>query len=63
MATLVLSLVLFLLVFAALAIGLLAGRGPIKGSCGGIAAMTQEDCPICGGNPSKCEQGEPSKKL
>lgn len=60
MATVVISLLVFLLVFAALAIGLLAGRGPIKGSCGGIAAMTREDCPICGGNPAKCESGDPA---
>lgn len=60
MTTLVISLLVFLLVFAALAIGLLAGRGPIKGSCGGIAAMTREDCPICGGNPARCESGDPS---
>lgn len=60
MTTIALSLLVFLLVFAALAIGLMAGRGPIKGSCGGIAAMTREDCPICGGNPQKCESGDPS---
>lgn len=60
MATIALSLLVFLLVFAALAIGLMAGRGPIKGSCGGIATMSREDCPICGGNPAKCESGEPS---
>jgi hypothetical protein len=59
MTTLALSLLVFLLVFAALAIGLLAGRGPIKGSCGGIAAMTREDCPICGGNPAQCDSADP----
>ena len=60
MSTMAFSLLVFLLVFAALAIGLIAGRGPIKGSCGGIAAMTREDCPICGGNPAKCESGDPA---
>lgn len=60
MTTLAISLLVFLLVFAALAIGLIAGRGPIKGSCGGIATMTREDCAICGGNPAKCESGDPS---
>lgn len=59
MATVAISLLVFLLVFAALAIGLIAGRGPIKGSCGGIAAMTREDCPVCGGNPARCNAGDP----
>ncbi|MFM7783119.1 MAG: (Na+)-NQR maturation NqrM [Gammaproteobacteria bacterium] len=58
--TLAISLLVLLLVFAALAIGLIAGRGPIKGSCGGIAAMTREDCPICGGNPAKCDSADPA---
>lgn len=58
MATLALTFLVFVLVFAALAAGLLAGRGPIKGSCGGIAAMTKEDCPICGGNPARCESAQ-----
>lgn len=60
MITIALSLLVFLLVFGALAIGLMAGRGPIKGSCGGIAAMSREDCPICGGNPATCEAADPS---
>ena len=59
MTTVAISLLVFLLVFAALAIGLIAGRGPIKGSCGGIAAMTREDCPVCGGNPAKCDSADP----
>ena len=58
MATLALTFLVFVLVFAGLAAGLLAGRGPIKGSCGGIAAMTKEDCPICGGNPARCESAQ-----
>ena len=48
----------FLLVVLGMAVGVLAGRGPIKGSCGGISAMSGEDCPICGGNPARCEGQE-----
>ena len=49
---------LFVLVFVvvAMSVGLLAGRGPIKGSCGGLGAVgIDSECEICGGNPSKCE--------
>lgn len=49
---------LFLLViFAAMAIGVIFGRGPIKGSCGGIAALTGErSCELCGGDRLRCEE-------
>ena len=33
----------------------MAGRKPIKGSCGGISAMSGADCPVCGGDSSKCD--------
>lgn len=59
MATVAFTLAIFLLVAAALALGLLLGRGPIKGSCGGISALTREDCPVCGGNPARCEATSP----
>jgi hypothetical protein len=41
-----------------MAVGVLAGRGPIKGSCGGMSAMSGEDCPICGGNPARCDAND-----
>ncbi len=55
MSTFLLTFVLFLLVFAALALGLMAGRGPVKGSCGGMSALTDGSCEICGGDPVKCD--------
>lgn len=55
MSTILLTIVLFMLVFAALALGLVLGRGPIKGSCGGMAALADGTCEICGGDPVKCE--------
>lgn len=45
----VLAFLIMALVTAAMAIGALAGRGPLKGSCGGIAALGLEGrCAICG---------------
>lgn len=45
------------LVIAAMAIGVLAGRPPIKGSCGGMGALGVDSaCEICGGNPQRCEE-------
>jgi len=54
----------FLIVFAIMAIiisimavGVIAGRKPISGSCGGVAnALNEKDytCPICGDDKSEC---------
>jgi uncharacterized protein len=60
MATILLTIVIVLLVFAATSLGIIFGRQPIKGSCGGMSAMSGGDgaCQICGGNPSKCPENE-----
>ena len=46
----VLAFLIMAVVTAAMAIGALAGRGPLKGSCGGIAALGIDEgrCAICG---------------
>jgi hypothetical protein len=51
LTTLILSALLMLALFAAMMVGVLMGRGPIKGSCGGIGS--QGDCP-CGRTPGSC---------
>ncbi len=57
-------LTIFLVCFAAvmlfiglMAVGVMAGREPLKGSCGGLnkLGLRDGDCPVCGGNPAKCE--------
>ncbi len=56
MATLIFSFLILLLVIAGMAVGVILGRAPIKGSCGGLGAVgVNGDCGICGGNPAKCE--------
>jgi hypothetical protein len=59
MATVLLTLLIALLVFGAMSIGLMFGRAPIKGSCGGLGAGVAGDgvCGVCGGNPAKCPEG------
>jgi hypothetical protein len=56
MTTFIVALVVVLLLVAGMAVGVLMGREPIKGSCGGIAALgIDTECEICGGNPNLCE--------
>jgi hypothetical protein len=52
-----LAFLLMLLVVAGMAVGVMAGRKPLKGSCGGLAAVGIEGrCEICGDDPSRCER-------
>ena len=46
-ATLFLSFVVVALAVTAMAIGVMAGRAPIKGSCGGVGSG---GCELCSGN-------------
>jgi uncharacterized protein len=56
MMTFVLALVIFMLIMAVMAVGVMFGRPPIKGSCGGLGAIgIDQECEICGGNPQRCE--------
>jgi len=49
---------LMLLLVAAMAVGVLFGRKPISGSCGGMKALGLDmECEICGGDLSKCDSG------
>ncbi len=47
----------FMLLFVVLmAVGLILGRKPIKGSCGGMSAVGMEAaCDVCGGDQTKCD--------
>lgn len=62
MVEFVLSFVVLLLVGAGMAIGVMHGRQPISGSCGGLNNLGVDGaCEICGGNPSKCENQSPEQ--
>lgn len=46
-----------LLVIVVMSVGVLMGKKPISGSCGGMSALGMEvACDICGGDTSKCEK-------
>lgn len=54
-----LSFVILLAVVAGMAIGVMKGREPISGTCGGLNNIGIDGaCEICGGNPAKCENSE-----
>ena len=58
MATFLITFFVLLLVVAAMAVGVLAGRRPLNGSCGGLNNVDglEQACPICA-DPAACEKG------
>jgi hypothetical protein len=57
MLTYILAALVFLLVVAGMAVGVIFSNKPIKGSCGGMGAIGLDtSCDICGGNPTVCEE-------
>ena len=51
---LIIFLILMLIV-AAMSVGVLFGKKPISGTCGGLANLEPgRECELCGGNPSNC---------
>lgn len=57
MSTMILSFFVLGLVVLGMSVGVIMGRKPIAGSCGGLANVGIEgDCSICGGNPAKCDE-------
>lgn len=52
-----LALAFMLLIVAAMAVGVIMGRKPIAGSCGGLNQLgMKEGCDICGGKDEVCEE-------
>ena len=59
MLTVLLGFILLGLVIAGMEIGVIMGRRPITGSCGGIGAalgVKNYNCDICGDDPAKCDE-------
>ncbi|MDP1540455.1 MAG: (Na+)-NQR maturation NqrM [Moraxellaceae bacterium] len=65
MALFFVSFFFILLVIVAMAIGVLNGREPIKGSCGGLNRLGLRDgeCPVCGDNPAKCDSNDANNTM
>ena len=63
MGTFLLVLFIVVLLVAAMSIGVILGRKPISGTCGGIGALgISQSCDICGGNTQKCEEEREGQK-
>ncbi|MFW5825898.1 MAG: (Na+)-NQR maturation NqrM [Marinobacter sp.] len=59
MGTFLLALLIVGLLMAAMSVGVIFGRKPISGTCGGLgAAGITGPCEICGGDTSKCENSD-----
>jgi hypothetical protein len=56
METILLSLVILALSFLGLALGAIMGRGPVKGSCGGVACIKGAQCTACAGRDEEERQ-------
>lgn len=57
MMVVLLSVCILLAVIAAMSIGVIMGREPIKGSCGGMSALGMDTaCDICGGDAKRCDK-------
>jgi hypothetical protein len=57
MATIIAAIFVMLLIVGAMSIGVLMGRKPIAGSCGGVGAALSDPnyiCDLCGNDPNKC---------
>ena len=47
MGTFILTFAIILLAIGGLALGVIFGRAPIKGSCGGVSCIKGGDCGAC----------------
>jgi Uncharacterized protein conserved in bacteria len=54
--TFLLAFVFIAIVITIMSVGVIFGRAPIKGSCGGMGAVgIGAACELCGGDPNRCE--------
>lgn len=66
MIELVIAFFVLILVIAGMAVGVIMGRKPLKGSCGGVGAALGEvdyECDICGGDPNKCDEQQGTESV
>jgi len=57
--TVVLAFFFMLVIVAGMSVGVMMGRKPIAGSCGGMKALGLDTgCEVCGGDPRACESAD-----
>ncbi len=60
--TVLLAFLVTLTIISVMAVGVIFGRKPITGSCGGMKALgMQMECEVCGGDPERCEPSQTSE--
>ena len=63
-STFLFAFILMTVLVSLMAIGVILGREPIKGSCGGMKALGLEmECEICGGDLDKCDTASTTNSL
>ena len=63
LVTVALTLLVVVLCFAAMAVGVLLGRKPIAGSCGGLGAVGVEgDCGACAKPAHECPRKQAARE-
>lgn len=56
MSTIIGSFLVMAAIVFIMSIGVIVGRKPVRGSCGGLNQIDgMNDCEICGGDTNKCE--------
>ena len=57
MSTLFITFLILLTTMIVMSVGLMFGRKPISGSCGGLKAFEANvECELCGGDLKKCPE-------
>jgi hypothetical protein len=60
---LLVTFVFIALMILIMSVGVLFGRKPVQGSCGGLNKIEgMGDCEICGGDRNKCDESQPVKE-
>jgi len=60
MVEFVVTFLFFLLIIIVMAVGVMRGREPISGTCGGLNQMGEGGgCELCGGDPAACRELDP----
>ena len=60
MAEFFITFMFLLLMVGVMAVGVMRGREPISGTCGGLNQMGDGGgCELCGGNPAACRELDP----
>lgn len=57
MQILLITFVLIALVILIMSVGVIMGRKPVQGSCGGLNNIAgMDECELCGGDKNKCDE-------